>query len=69
MKLEPVTKLDKRNKIISKKFDDDVMSANYNVIVIFQIFGQLGVIQKPDSGRIVRKTYILSKNNLLSYNI
>ena len=69
MKLEPVTKLDKRNKIISKKFDDDVMSANYDVIVIFQIFGQLGVIQKPDSGRIVRKTYILSKNNLLSYNI
>ena len=69
MKLEPVTKLDKRNKIISKKFDDDVMSANYDVIVIFQIFGQLGMIQKPDSGRIVRKTYILSKNNLLSYNI
>ena len=69
MKLEPVTKLDKRNKIISKKFDDDVMSANYDVIVIFQIFGQLGVIQKPDSGRIVRKTYILSKNNLLFYNI
>ena len=28
MKLGPVTKLDKRNKITSKKFDDEVMSAN-----------------------------------------
>ena len=35
MKLEPVTKLDKRNKTTSKKFDDDVMSENCNVIAIF----------------------------------
>ena len=35
MKLGPVTKLDKRNKITSKKFDDEVMSANCDVIVIF----------------------------------
>ena len=39
MKLGPVTKLDKRNKTTSKKIDVDVMSANYDVIVIFQIFG------------------------------
>ena len=28
MKLGPVTKIDKENKATSKKFDDDVMSAN-----------------------------------------
>ena len=39
MKLGPVTKLDKRNKTTSKKFDDGVMSENCDVIVIFQIFG------------------------------
>ena len=37
MKLGPVPKLDKRNKA-SKKFDDEVMSENCDVIVIFQIF-------------------------------
>ena len=37
MKLGPVTKLDKKNKIISKIFDDNVMSTNCNVIVIFFI--------------------------------
>ena len=56
MKPGPVTKLDKRNKVTSKKFDDDVMSANCDVIVIFSIYGQLGAIWKPDSGRIVCKT-------------
>ena len=49
MKLGPVTKLDKRNKITSKKLDDDVMSSNRNVIVIFPDHGQFGAIQKPDS--------------------
>ena len=39
MKLGPVTKLDKRNKTTSKSFDDDVMSANCDVIVIFPIYG------------------------------
>ena len=36
MKLGPVPKLDKRNKKTSKKFDDEVMSENCNVIAIFQ---------------------------------
>ena len=67
MKLGPVTKLDKRNKITSKKFDDDVMSENCDVIVIFPIYGQFGAIRKPDSGRIVCKTYIFINSNLLSY--
>ena len=56
MKLGPVTKLDKRNKTKPKKIDDDLISANCDVIVIFLIYGQFGAIQKPDSRRIVCKT-------------
>ena len=67
MKLGPVTKLDKRNKKTSKKFDDDVMSENYDVIFIFLIFGQFGAIRKPDSGCIVCETYVFINSNLLSY--
>ena len=52
MKLEPVTKLDKRNKTTSKKFDDDVMSANCDVIVTFPIYGPFGATWKLDSGSI-----------------
>ena len=66
-KLGPVTKLVKRNKATSKKFDDDVMSENCDVISIVSIYGQFGAIQKPDSGRIVCKTYIFINSNLLSY--
>ena len=58
MKLGAVTKLDKRNKTTPKKFDDNVMSANYDVIVIFPIYVQFGAILKWDSGRIVCVTYI-----------
>ena len=66
MKLGLVTKLCKKNKTTSKKFGDDVMSANYDVI-IFNIYGQFGAIRKPDSGRIVCKIYFFIKSNLLSY--
>ena len=67
MKLGPVTKLDKENKTTSKKFDDDVMSANCDVIVFPPIFSQFGAIQKPDSECIVCKTYIFINSNLLYY--
>ena len=67
MKLGPVTKLDKKKKTTSKRFGDAVMSANCGVIVIFPIYGQFGAIRKPDSGRIVCKTYIFINSNLLSY--
>ena len=67
MKLGLVTKHDKRNKITSKKFDSDVMSENCDVIAIFPIYGQFGAIWKPDSGRIVCKTYIFINSDLLSY--
>ena len=39
MKRGPETKLDKRNKTTSKKIDDDVMSENCDVTVIFPIYG------------------------------
>ena len=67
MKLGAVTKLNKRNKRTSKKFGNDVMSANCDVIVIVTIYGQFGAIQKPHSGRIVCKTKIFINSNLLSY--
>ena len=67
MELGPVTKLDKINKIMSRKFDDNVMSANCGVIAIFSIYGQFGAFRMSDSGRIVRKTYIFIISNLLSY--
>ena len=67
MKLGPVTTLDKRNKKTSKHFNDDVILENYDVIIIFPIYGQLEAIWKPDSGGIVCKTYIFINSNLLSY--
>ena len=65
MKLGPATNLDKRNKTTSKMFD--VMSENCDVIVNFPIYGQSGAIRKPDTGRIVCKTYVLINSNLLFY--
>ena len=67
MKLGPVTKL-KRNKTNSKRFDADVMSENYDVIVIFQIFGQFGATRRPDSGHRVCKSYVFSNRNLFFKN-
>ena len=34
------------------------MSANCDATVVFSIYGQFGAIRKPDSGRLVYKTYI-----------
>ena len=67
MKLGPVTTLDKRNNTTWKNFDDNVMSAICDVIIIFLIYGQFGAIRKPDSGCIVCKTYIFINSNILSY--
>ena len=67
MKLGPVRELDKRKKTMSKIFDDDVLSTNCDVIVIFPINSQFGAIQKPDSGRMICKTYIFINSNLLSH--
>ena len=50
-----------------KKLDNDVMSANCDVIVFFPIYGQFEAIRKPYSGRMIYKTYIFINNNPLSY--
>ena len=67
MKVGLVTKLGKRKKETSKKTRDDVMSKNYDIIVIFSIFCQFGAIWKPDSGRRVCKIYVCNNSNHSSY--
>ena len=67
MKLGLVTKLDERNKAMRKKIDDNVMSENCDVIVIFSIYDQFRAIQKSDSGRIACKIFIFINSHLLSY--
>ena len=64
MKLGPVTKLDKRNIVRSKKFDE--FSESCDLIVIFLIYSQFEAIRKPDTGYISYKTYIFNNINLLS---
>ena len=49
MKLLTVTKIGKKNKTTSKKCDNDLMSANFDVTVIFLIYGQFGAIWNTDS--------------------
>ena len=43
------------------------MPENCDAIVTFPIYDQFGAIRKPDSGRIVSKTYIFINSNLLSH--
>ena len=43
------------------------MPKNCEVIAIFPIYSQFAAIGKPDSGRIVCKSYIFINGNLLSY--
>ena len=40
MQLGPVTKLDKTNTAKSKKSDDDVITVNCDVIIIFPFYAQ-----------------------------
>ena len=42
---------------------------NSGIIAIFSIYDQFGAIRKPDSWRIVCKTYSFIDSNLLSYKI
>ena len=65
MELEPVTKLDKKNTATSKKFDVEVKSENWDVTVIFPIYGQFGAIRKQDFGLIVCNAYIFINTNSL----
>ena len=52
---------------MSKKFDDGIILENFDVIVIFPIYGKFGAIRKRDSGRMVWKTYIFNNSNFLSH--
>ena len=45
---------------------DDIMLENYDAIAIFFILDQLGANRKPNSGRIVYKTYVFINRNFLS---
>ena len=65
MDLGSLTKLDKRNAVRSKKFDE--FSEICDIIVIFLIYSPFGAIRKPDPGRINHKTYIFNYSNPLSY--
>ena len=58
MKLELVTKPEKRNKTVSKTFGNNVMTENFEVIDVFPTYGQFGAIRKLDSRRIACKSYI-----------
>ena len=49
MTFGPLTKIDKRNKAISKKNDEDVISENFDIIAIFSIYVQFGATRKLDS--------------------
>ena len=65
MKLGPVNKLYKTNKATLKRFGNDVMLADCDVIIIFPIYGPLGAIQKPDCGHVICKTYIFINSNFI----
>ena len=69
MELVQVTKIEKRNKATSKRIGDNVILANFDVIVIVSIYGQIGAIQEPNSGRMVCRTYIFINNSFSSYKI
>ena len=53
MNLGPLTTFDKRNKITSKNFDNDVISANCDAIVFFPIYDQFWEIRTRDFGCLV----------------
>ena len=65
MKLGAETKLGKgRTKTSKKKISDEVMSTNYDVIVIFPIYNRFGAIRKPDFERIVYKSSFFFNSGL-----
>ena len=69
IKLRPLTKLDKKNKAMLKKIDNDVTLVSCDVIIIISVYGQFEASRKPVFGRIVSKTYIFINSNLLSSNL
>ena len=66
MKRRSVTKLDNQNKVTLKKNWQWRHVRIFSRHCFFPIYGQFGAIWKPDSERMVYKTYILINNDLLS---
>ena len=71
MKLGLVTRLDKRDKTMSKKFDDDVTSRDCNTIAIY--FNLKQIWSNPEPGFIVCDfslmiTFYLTKNKNRTQN-
>ena len=66
MKLGPVTKLDK-SKTTSKNWGWLHVNKLWHHCYFFPIYSQFGAIRKPNSGRIVCKSYIFINSNFLSY--
>ena len=52
--------------VVLKKFEDEVMSANYGIIIIFPIYDQFGAIRKPDSRCKVHNSQLFINNDLIS---
>ena len=66
MTLEPVIKIDKKNK----QRQEILMITSFRYVVtslFFPIFGEFAAIQKPDSGCMVYKPYIFNYNNLFAH--
>ena len=66
MKLGPVTKLNKKSSVTSKKSWRWRHIGNLWRHCLFSIYDQFAAIRKPDSWCMVYKTYIFINNNLLS---
>ena len=47
-------------EVTSKKFEDDVMSKNCNVTVVFLNYGHFEAIREPNSERMVCNTFSLT---------
>lgn len=55
--------------MVLKKFNNDVMSVNYGVIINFPVYTQYGAIQKPDFEFKVHNSNFLINKNISSNNL
>ena len=49
MKLRPLSQIEKKNTMISKKSDDEVTLVKYDVIVTFPMNARFAVAREPDT--------------------
>lgn len=49
--------------MVLKKFNNDVMSVNYGVIINFPVYTQYGAIHKPDfEFKVHNSNFLINKN-------